>query len=76
MEEVAKYVDEMDVTVHGATPEIHDAFNGVKGSYEHVMNNIKEYAKVKSEEQAICAVINVMPHTINNMERIMLNTAL
>lgn len=74
--EVAKYVDEMSVTVHGATPEEHDAFNGVKGSYEHVMSNLKEFARVKTDEQEISATINVMPHTINNMEQIMLHTAL
>lgn len=76
IEEVAKYIDEMDVTIHGATSEEHDAFNGVPGSYKHVMDNIKEFARVKGEDQDICAVINVMPHTVNNMEQIMLHTAL
>lgn len=76
LEEVAKYVDEMSVTVHGATPEEHDTFNGVPGSYTHVMANLKEFARVKSDEQEISATINVMPHTINNMEQIMLHTAL
>lgn len=76
MEEVVKYVDEMSVTVHGATAEEHDAFNGVKGSYKHVMDNLKEFARVKSDEQEISATINVMPHTIKNMEQIMLHTAL
>lgn len=63
-------------TVHGATAEEHDAFNGVKGSYKHVMDNIKEFARVRNEDQEICAIINVMPHTVNNMEQIMLHTAL
>lgn len=76
IEEAAKYVDEMSVTVHGATAKEHDAFNGVKGSYEHVMTNLKEFARVKSDEQEISATINVMPHTIKNMEQIMLHTAL
>lgn len=76
IEEVAKYVDEMSVTVHGATAEEHDAFNGVKGSYGHVMKNLKEFARVKNAEQEISATINVMPHTIKNMEQIMLHTAL
>lgn len=76
LEEVAKYVDEMSVTVHGATAEEHDAFNGVPGSYAHVMANLKEFARVKSDKQEISATINVMPHTIHNMEQIMLRTAL
>lgn len=76
LEEVAKYVDEMSVTVHGATAEEHDAFNGVPGSYAHVMENLKEFARVKGDNQEISATINVMPHTIHNMEQIMLRTAL
>ena len=76
MEEVAKYVDEMDVTVHGSTAEEHDTFNGVPGSYEHVMGNLKKFADVKTDEQEICAIINVMPHTAKHMEEIMMATAL
>jgi len=76
IEEVAPYIDEMDVTVHGATPEIHDEFNGCPGSYEHVMSNLKKFIEVKGEEQEVCAIINVMPHTVEHMQEIMLNTAL
>mgnify|MGYP001852258884 FL=1 len=76
IKDVAPYIDEMSVTVHGATAQEHDAFNGVKGSYEHVMRNLKEFARVKNDEQEISATINVMPHTIKNMEQIMLHTAL
>lgn len=76
IEDVAPYIDEMSVTVHGATAKEHDAFNGVKGSYEHVMKNLKEFARIKNDEQEISATINVMPHTIKNMEQIMLHTAL
>lgn len=76
IEEVVPYIDEMDVTVHGATAEIHDEFNGCPGSYEHVMSNVKKFIDVKEEEQEVCAIINVMPHTAEHMQEIMLNTAL
>ena len=76
IEDIAEYIDEMDVTIHGSTAEEHDTFNGVPGSYEHVIENLKRFAKVKTEEQDICAIINVMPHTVAHMEEIMMATAL
>lgn len=41
IEDIAEYIDGMCVTVHGADEETHDKFNGCKGSYNHVMNNLK-----------------------------------
>ena len=76
IEEVAPYIDEMDVTVHGATAEIHDKFNGCPGSYDHVMENVRKFIDVKGPEQDVCAIINVMPHTVEHMEDIMANTVL
>ena len=76
IEDIAEYIDEMDVTVHGDRAEIHDEFNGCPGSYEHVMNNLRKFIDVKKDEQEVCAIINVMPHTVKHMESIMLNTAL
>lgn len=49
--------------------------NGVKGSYEHVLKNLRHFAEIKNPDQDICAVINVMPHTVAHMEEIMLSTA-
>ena len=76
IEDVAPYIDEMDVTIHGANAKVHDAFNGVPGSYEHVLDNVRKFIDVKNDEQEVCAIINVMPHTVEHMEEIMLNTAL
>ena len=70
MEEVAKYVDKLNVTVHGETAQIHDAFNGVPGSYEHMMDNVVEFAKVKGEEQSVGITVNVMPSTVGKMTQI------
>jgi len=73
MEEVAKYVDKMNVTVHGETAEIHDAFNGVKGSYEHMMQNVTEFIRVKSDNNSVGLTVNVMPSTLNNISQIIYN---
>ncbi len=70
MEEVAKLVDKMNVTVHGETPEIHDAFNGVPGSYEHVMQNVKRFAEIKQDKDALGLTINVMPSTVHKISEI------
>jgi len=74
IKDVAPYIDEMDVTVHGATAEEHDTFNGVPGSYEYVMKNLKKFAEIKTDKQSICAIINVMPHTVSHMEEMMMAT--
>ncbi|MCL2228768.1 MAG: radical SAM protein [Firmicutes bacterium] len=72
IKEVAPYVDEMNVTLHGATAEVHDAFNGVKGSYKAVTTNVKEFQRVKDDAE-VGVTINVMPHTANEMNSIMFN---
>jgi radical SAM protein with 4Fe4S-binding SPASM domain len=76
IKDVAPYIDEMSVTVHGPDAASHDAFNGVEGSYEHVMRNLKEFARVKNDDQSISVTINVMPHTVENMSQIMINSAI
>ncbi len=76
IKEIAQYIDEMDVTVHGSTALEHDTFNGVPGSYEHVMANILKFAEVKNEDQQICAIVNIMPHTVAHLEEILMATAL
>lgn len=76
IEEVAPYIDEMDVTIHGATAAIHDAFNGCPGSYEHMINNVRKFIEVKSPEQEVAVMLNVMPHTVKHMEEIMLSANL
>ena len=76
IEEVAPYIDEMDITIHGASAEVHDAFNGVAGSYDHVIANAKKFAVIKKDHCSVNAVINLMPQTVDHMEEIMVNTAL
>ena len=76
IKDVVDYIDEMDITIHGSTADIHDAFNGVPGSYEHVIANAKKFAELKGDSQAVSAVINLMPQTVDHMSEIMLKTAL
>lgn len=73
MEEVVKYVDKMNVTLHGTTPEVHDAFNGVKGSYMQMLANVMRFVQIKSSEQSVGATVNVMPHTVHNINEIVYN---
>jgi len=73
IKEIAKYIDGMCVTIHGVNAEEHDKFNGCKGSYEYVLNNIREYIKIKDDSQKICVIINLMPQTVNKLREIMLN---
>lgn len=73
IEKVAKFIDGMCFTVHEDNAKEHDNFNGCPGSYEHAMNNLKRYYNVKNKEQEICIIVNLIPQTINNLEKIMLN---
>lgn len=73
MEEVVKYVDKMNVTVHGVDAAQHDAFNGVKGSYEHMMENVRKFIALKSNEQSVGITVNVMPHTFDKIGEIVYN---
>ena len=74
IEYASQWIDEIDVTVHGATSNEHDKFNCVPGSYEHVMANINRFGKYKNENQDICAVINIMPYTVQHIKEIMQGT--
>lgn len=74
IKDIVEYIDGMCVTVHGINANEHDKFNGCKGSYEHVMNNLKKYNEVRNKSQEICIIVNLMPQTVNCLEDIMLKT--
>ncbi len=74
MEEVVKLVDKMNITVHGSTPLLHDIFNGVPGSYNHMIENVRKYIECKGDDQSVGLTLNIMPHTIYSLENIILNT--
>lgn len=70
MEEVAKYVDKMNVTVNGVTAGEHDSFNGVPGSYNHMMDNVRKFVAVKGDHQSVGVTVNVMPNTYDKIGEI------
>ncbi len=74
IEYAAQYVDEMDVTIHGSSAKEHDRYNRTPGSYEHVIANLNRFAEVKTDNQALCAVINLIPSTVSHIEDIMQTT--
>lgn len=76
MEEVAKYVDKLNITVHGVTAGEHDSFNGVPGSYNHMMENVRNFIDVKTDEQSVGITVNVMPQTFDKIGEIVYNTNL
>lgn len=75
IEDVNPYIDGLCVTIHGDSAKMHDDFNGCKGSYNHVMENLKKFAQIKSSSQEICVIVNIMPNTVEKMKDIMLNAA-
>ena len=74
IEDITSLIDGMCFTVHGETAEKHDEFNGCKGSYEHGINNLKKYAKLKKGKQEICIILNLTPKTVDKLKDIMLKT--
>lgn len=73
IENISSFVDGLCFTVHGENSKIHDEFNKSSGSYDHVIEKLKKYAKVKGKQQEICIIINLMPQTVHNLEKIINN---
>lgn len=73
IKDVAKYLDGICFTVHSDNEKKHDEFNGNPGSYNHAIENLREYAKVKNNNQEICIIINLMPQTVNKLKSIIEN---
>ena len=70
IKKVVHYIDGICATIHGATAEEHDAFNGCKGSYEHLIQNMQDYIKLKDKSQKVCIILNLMPQVVNNLKQI------
>lgn len=73
IKDISSYLDGLCFTVHGPTHKKHDEFNGCPGSYDSVIEKLKEYAQVKNNQQEICIIINLMPQTVTNLEKIVDN---
>ncbi len=68
---LTEWVDELNFTLHGATPEIHNAFTKCPGSYELATTNLKRFAMARRDGQAIGIILNMVPEIIHDLPRIM-----
>ncbi len=65
VEEITPYVSSLEWTVHGPNEMIHDAYCGKKGAFESTINNLKIYNSMRSEDQKLGIVMNLMRHNHN-----------
>ena len=70
IEKITPFITSLEGTFHGSTAEEHDKFNQSPGSYQTMINNLKRYNKIKSSEQNIGAVLNVMNYNYNRLYKI------
>ena len=68
IETVAHFIDEMDWTLHGPTAEKHNAFNKTPGSYQGVADRIKRFMAVRTSEQSVGIILNMVLSTIGSPE--------
>lgn len=73
IEDTIEYLEGVCFTVHGENAKIHDSFNKSIGSYEHAIKNVQKYANVRSKNQEICIIINLMPQTVEHLDEIIDN---
>ena len=69
-ESFAKYLDEMDFTLHGVE-DVHDAFNGNPGAYRNAVERIREFIAFRgSSDKSVGIIINFTPEIIRrNLHR-------
>ena len=72
---ITSLFDEIDFTVHGSSPEAHDAFTKRPGSYKRATENIRRFIKARKNDQSVGIVLNMVPDTIEDLPRIMENIA-
>jgi len=62
IEEVATNVFSLEATIHSPIPEKHDRFCGRENAYHNVISNLKIYDGVRTPEQKLGIVLNLMSH--------------
>ena len=65
--EIAPYVTSLEGTFHAPTAEEHNKFNASPNSYQMMVSNLKRYDKVRSTNQNLGAVLNVMNYNYNRL---------
>lgn len=70
VERITPFVTSLEATFHGTTSEEHDNFNRTPGSYNMIIENLKKYAKEKTEDQQLGGVLNVMNYNYDRLYEI------
>lgn len=73
IEKITPFVTSLEGTFHAPTAEEHNRFNRSLGSYEAMIENLKKYNTIRSSEQSIGAVLNVMNYNYNYLYKIVEN---
>lgn len=67
IEKITPFVTSLEGTFHAPTAEEHNKFNRTPNSYQTMIKNLKRYEKIKSSNQKIGAVLNVMNYNYNRL---------
>ena len=70
IEKIAPYVSSLEGTFHAPTALEHNRFNRTSNSYEMMVENLKIYDLLRSSDQNLGAVLNVMNHNYNRLYEI------
>ncbi len=69
--EAAEYIDEVDFTLHGYSPEMHDEFTKNPGSYSVATKNLKRFIETRKEDKPVGIILNLVPEIVANLTKIM-----
>lgn len=69
--EAAEYIDEVDFTLHGYSPEMHDEFTKNPGSYSVATKNLKRFIETRKEDKPVGIILNLVPEIVTNLTKIM-----
>lgn len=70
IERITSYVSSLEGTFHAPSALEHNKFNGTLDSYEVMVENLKKYDSLRTSEQNLGAVLNVMNHNYNRLYEI------
>lgn len=70
IERITPYVTSLEGTFHAPTAEEHNQFNRTKNSYETMLKNLKIYDSIRTSNQNLGAVLNIMNYNYNHLYEI------
>lgn len=65
LERIAPYVSSLESTFHASQAAVHDEFCNSRGAYERVLAKLLEYDSLRSGDQKLGIVMNLMSHNYN-----------